>query len=710
MPKHKKLMDDELVSLIEQEKAELSTEGLGIIEQQRSSSNLAYQGEYSAGISASPLSSLIVDCIKPAVDTHTAFITNPFTRKDSISMMPVDPQMSVVADQVNKLLNHTVHRMNHDGLSGYSLIKEWVQSAALNKNGIWKVSWDTTPVTIIKEIMDVSPIEIDAYTYQLELEGNDVEIIEENVVETEVGIEAEGPEVDIGVSETSYEGSSYTIKCSYPRNQVKYEIIPPEEFLINEDAEWIGGRHCRYVAHRQLLTVSDIIEMFPDLTEDKINEMAASGPADDLEYNYERLIRGQSDGTYDTVPGRSNTTGPNRQLEVTESFIQADRNGDGIAEWRHCYTVGHTLIMDEEWDGPLPFVSFTFFKTAHKHHGQSIYDRIWQYLRAKTGLGRAHLDMLTLQNTPRFLGNEEMVNEQDFQVIKPGLIKTRKGFQASDIVPLPMPQGNPQTIQLLQFFNQEIAAQLIIDPYTGAISAEAEKSGNAADKTAMVIDNASAKAEAVIRDAGEGLKKIAWLTLNMYIKNSNEPEVQKLINELTPGIPFLAAEDKIQDNVKYDDFICNVGLGNLNGQQKFQRVGALFQLTQAATQMGVQPNPVKVLNLLHEAAKGAGFDNSTEFFDSPQEYQMSQQEKAPLMQMQLQAAQLELQNKQLEGQKIQAELRKITSEAVENETDAQVMLRKQDLDEWEAQIDAQLTAESLEQAEPGQMPPNIKVG
>ena len=69
--------------------------------------------------------------------------------------------------------------------------------------------------------------------------------------------------------------------------------------MINEDAESIGGRHCRYVAHRTLMTISDLVEMFPDYSYDELEEMASGGPSDDLEYNYERLIAGQFDGTQD---------------------------------------------------------------------------------------------------------------------------------------------------------------------------------------------------------------------------------------------------------------------------------------------------------------------------------------------------------------------------------------------------------------------------
>ena len=709
MPTHTPMTDADFVSLINQEKAELTTEGLGILEQQRSQSNLAYSGEYSAGISESSMSSLIIDPCKPAVDTHTAFLANPFSRRDAIMMSPNAPMFQPVADQVNKLLNHAMHRMDHEGMSGILLIEEWVRSAALNKNGIWKISWDDTMKDNIKELKDMSPEAVDAYVYYLEQQGFEVEILDEQIEMTEQEIIVSDDSLIAEVEPpTDYTGSMYTIKCSRPKNQVKYEIIAPEEFMINEDAEAIGGKHCRYVAHRYMISISDIMKMFPEYDEQELYELTAGGPSDDLEYNYERLIRGQSDGTMDTVPGRSNVTGPNREVELTESWILADRNGDGLTEWVHAYTVGNALLYDEEWTHPIPLVEFTIFNLAHKFWGYSIFDRIFQYLRAKTGLGRGLLDNLTWVNTPRAFGNEDMVNERDFQVIKPGLIKTRKGFSAADISPVPVNQASPMTLPFYQELNKEIAAQLIVDPYTGAISSEAEKSGNDADKTGMIIDNASAKAELVIRRLAEQIKKVSWITLQMYIQHSDEVEVKMLIEELTPGIPFLAAQDKLTDYVKKDDFICNVGLGNLNDQQKFQRIGALMQLTGTAAQFGVKPNPEKVLNLLHAAGKSAGFENTDEFFETMQEYQQKQQQGAQIQQMQMQAAQEELRKKSAEANKIEAEIQKLLSEAEENKADIQLDMRKQQLEEWKAEVDAALTAEGMQN--PNQVHTNFKVG
>ena len=213
------LTDEDLVSIIDQEKAELTTEGLGILEQQRSQSNLAYQGEFSAGITHSSMSSIIIDPVKPAVDTHTAFVANPFTRKDAISMSPTNPMMKPVAEQVNKLVNYCLHRMDHCGMSGQELIKEWIKSAALNKNGIWKVTWDATPMHQIKEMRDVSPEEVDAYIFSLEQQGYEVEVIEEKIEMTEVaqttqiGNPQEGPGgmEQYSVASTDYTGSMLSL-------------------------------------------------------------------------------------------------------------------------------------------------------------------------------------------------------------------------------------------------------------------------------------------------------------------------------------------------------------------------------------------------------------------------------------------------------------------------------------------------------------------
>ena len=189
-----KLSDEEFVALIETEKSELTTEGLGILEQQRSQSILAYTGEYSAGIGESPMSSAIWDIVRPSVDALTAFTTKPFVNKDTVVMSPMDPRMAPVGKQATMLLNTVMHRIN----PGYELIHDWIKSAALYKNSIWKVSWDDTPVTTMKEMRDVSPEEVDAYIYSLEQQGYEVTVVDEVVEMTDIEIssqELQGQEI-----------------------------------------------------------------------------------------------------------------------------------------------------------------------------------------------------------------------------------------------------------------------------------------------------------------------------------------------------------------------------------------------------------------------------------------------------------------------------------------------------------------------------------
>ena len=250
-------------------------------------------------------------------------------------------------------------------------------------------------------------------------------------------------------------------------------------------------------------------------------------------------------------------------------------------------------------------------------------------------------------------------------------------------------------------------AQLGLDYFQGAISPEAEKSGVDQEKTQMVVDNASAKVGVYLRNAGEGLKKVAWLTLQQYIKNAHTREVQMLIEEITPGVPFLAAQDALQDSMKKDDLICKVGLGNLDNPEKFKRISALFQLTGMAAQFGVTPPPQKIINMLHEAASVSGFDNYQDFVTTPQEHQQSQQGKQMLEQLAMQKAQAETQKAQAEAGKAQAEAENTQADTSKKLADADATTRKISLEEWQAQIDATLTAETLSSSNPN---PNFKIG
>ena len=69
----------------------------------------------------------------------------------------------------------------------------------------------------------------------------------------------------------------------------------------------------------------------------------------------------------------------------------------------------------------------------------------------------------------------------------------------------PTSNGNQNTTQIMQELRQQVIADVGIDPITGQISTDIEKSGNDAAKTSMALDNSSIKTEGYSRRFADGI-------------------------------------------------------------------------------------------------------------------------------------------------------------------------------------------------------------
>ena len=678
-----KMTDDELLQSIREEVAAADYSGTNELSFHREQSTRAYNGVLTDGLQPTTgMSSIVNNKIQPAVETLTTYLTKIFcSDKETVVFNPTNPQLSQAAKQITMLVNHVIHKQNN----GYKVINEWIKSAAINKNGIVKVSWDNVPYSYKEVYENISEDALAQKIIEKESYGYEVEIVEQDEEKT-------------------------ILKCTHEKGMPKIEVIPPEEFLINEGATSINDDpKTRFVCQRVMLSLSEIKKMFPDVDEEDLLGAGAEGY---LEYEYERLNRHAFDGTYDYT-GTDPSAGPNRLIEITESWIKADVDDDGIAEWRHTISTGTTLLQNEEWFGDIPFCSFTFFPIPHKFYGLSIYDKLQWYHRASSMLLRSEIDTRLQQNTFRLIADDRNINIRDLQSGRPGIIRAKPGFDPSQVMAVPQPSGAANTQQLLEYLRQEIISQIGIDPVSGAISTDVEKSGNDATKTSMVVDNASAKVEQYAREFAEtGLRNMIWQISKLLIENSSEISVKKLVNKVTPGVPFILAQENMAEYYEKDDITAKVGLGHMSPQQKIQGIAAIQATQDKLVALGIPISPEKQLNTSYELARAMGYENYFEYLPTMQEVQQAKQQVAKMaqqqMQQQQQITQMQLQKEQLEMQKTQVEIAKTVSETKENEVETDVKARAQALDEEKAAWDVKLTKDNIESGLPANT--QIKIG
>src|SRR5690606_34529376 len=122
-----------------------------------------------------------------------------------------------------------------------------------------------------------------------------------------------------------------------------------EEFLIRKDAPTL--QETTFAAHRYKATRESLVKQGYD--KDKVILIGRGSDADSSE---EKLAR------FDDATDDDATSFWMEEVEVFESYIQADCDGDGHSEWRQVVTGGNgdtaVLLSNEEYGDDLPFFDF----------------------------------------------------------------------------------------------------------------------------------------------------------------------------------------------------------------------------------------------------------------------------------------------------------------------------------------------------------------
>ena len=684
--KPQKVSDSQLLSYIQDEISNTQTNTLSELAFQRIESNKAYANDNTIRTEPTTGMSTIPFLFTPSVcDTLVMYMSKIFcSDKETVVYNPTDKSKEAViaAKQLQQAVNEVLHKKNR----GFDIITDLFRTSAVNKNGIAKVVWDEQ--MDIEEVIhrDIDSEELAVIIQDLELDGYDVSLVEKEevtqVISNVVVDELTGGEIEEASEQTT---GTYTLRLEKMSGGIKIYVIPPEEFCINEDTTDIHDQLTRFVAHSREMYEGDIQAMFPDVDASTLQSIF------DLNYDYEKLARHYVDGTLNDYGLQQGQADAVSKIVITESWIRADRDGDGYPEWRHVFSCGNTLLSDEEWFGPLPFASFTFFPIPHKFYGQCVHDRVGPYEVAACGLIRGAMDHTRLSNTFRLFAKDGAIDRRTLQSGKPGVIPVSATFNRDDVLPVPAPPGSPNAIPLMAELRQQVIANVGIDPVSGQVSTDIEKSGNDAAKTSMVIDNASTKLEGYARRFAEGaLRDIVWLISTEMVKHSDDPFVMEVIESVSPGLPFLAAEKGTKNVMNKSGITAKVGLGHQTSTQKAQASGVISKMIQ---QLTADPSEA-MYNITKEALKGFNYENPETVIGPLQFWQ----EKAELAkQTQQQTLQVAKEQQQLAKDQFILEQQKFQLEAQAQQASLQARMQRE-ANESQAKIEEMQSKTALNMA------------
>jgi len=585
-------------------------------------------------------SQIVTGEVAEAIDGALPSLVRIFTGSDNIVVFePQGPRDEASAKQATDYCNWVFSRDN----AGVAILHDWFKDALMQKNGIVKAYWENKEDITKERYFDLSDDEL-----AMLMSDETMEIVEQDTTEFPIYDPMGQPVIDpTGVPVV---GSTHNVVVQKRKKsgKVTIENVPPEEFLISKKARTIADSP--FVAHRQMLTRSDLVAM-------GFNKKQVEGLQmdDALAYTPERVAR-YSAGEQ---PYQTQTDDPSMQeIEVFECYVKTDMNGKGIAALTQVFYASNEILQDE--DGKemveevdyVPFHSICPIPIPHKFFGNSLADRTTDLQLIKTTITRQMLDNLYLTNNARVVAVEGQVNLDDLLTSTAGgVIRAKSQGAVQQLVVQNVAQA---AFPMLQYLDTVQSKRTGVSDASQGLDPAILQNVTAAAVASMQQAGAG-KIELMARIFAEtGVKSLFQGILHLLCKYQDKARMVRMRGEFVEFDPRTWAN-------QYDVSI-NVGLGAGNRQEQMAMLSmVLAKQEQLIAQYGpANPyvSPAQYRGTLGRMVEIAGFKDSAEFYKpiTPEQDQAlsnpppQQQQMPPEVQAIMARTQAEIQANQAKAQ------------------------------------------------------------
>jgi hypothetical protein len=545
----------------------------------------------------------------------------------TVEFVPQGPEDVASAKQATDYANFIINRDNNGFLEMHSAFMD----ALVRKLGIIKVYWDDQTKFETYEMSGLDDASLNAL-----MSDPDVEI------EITASTPAGEPMMDEMTGMIVEPPMEHAVRATYthPDGRVKVEAVPPEEFLVSREAKSV--EQADYVAHRRIVTVSELVAMGYDY--DEVSKLSSAH--EDMSTNVERYTRNKA---LSNEMNERNDPAMKKVLYV-ENYIKVDYDGDGIAELRKICTAGdgNKILMNEPCT-MAPFATMCPDPEAHDLFGHSVAETVMDIQRIKSSIMRNTLDSLAMSIHPRIAVTEGMVNMDDVLSTEVGAIIRQRS--AGQVQPLSMPFVGREAFPVLQYMDQVKEARTGISKASAGLDAGALQSSTATAVNATV-SAAQQHIELIARIFAEtGVKRMYQLVLHLITTHQDRERMVRLSNEFVPIDPRA-----FNSNM---DVTINVALGRGSDTERMMMLRQIGEMQkEAMATMGPQ-NPLTDINKLSNTLKAmtelAGFKDTSQFWADPAQFQPPPAQDKPdineqLIQVQIQQIQADMQKKAAELQ------------------------------------------------------------
>ena len=587
---------------------------------------------------------------------------------NTVEYAPQGPEDIAAAEQATDYANFIINRDNNGFLAMHSAFKD----ALIRKVGILKCWWDDQTT-------------IDAYNYT-GLDDNALAALAADpdaMITVQASMPVGEPALNPMTGEMLPPPMMHDVRVEYtrPDGRVKLEAVPPEELLISREAKSIA--EADYVAHRRIVTVSELVAMGYDY--DEVASMSSA--YDDMNTNVERYTRN---------PALTNEMNERndpamRKVLYVENYIRVDYDGDGIAELRKICTAGDgNKILNNEPIDMAPFATFCPDPEPHDFFGISVADTVMDIQRIKSVIMRNTLDSLAMSIHPRVAVTEGMVNLDDVMNTEVGSIIRQR--QAGQVQPLSMPFVGREAFPVLQYMDQVKEARTGISKASQGLDANVLQS-TTASAVAATVSAAQQHIELIARVFAEtGMKDLFKIVLHLITTHQDAPRMVRLRNEFVPIDPRVWNSNM--------DVSINVALGRGTDAERMMMLRQIGEMQKDAMKTMGPQNPLtditKLSNTLKAMTELAGFKDTSQFWSNPAEFTPPPKQDKPdvnemLIQVQIQQIQADIQKKaaqlQLDREKMQME-----DDRKRDELEAELFVKAE---EMKAKYGGQLNVEQI---------------
>lgn len=529
---------------------------------------------------------------------------------DNVRFNPNGPDDTEDARIATEYCTYVIHQQNQ----GFKLYHDVIHDGLTARVGIAKAFWE--------EIIDEVEEEFEGLSYE-EIQGlaSQEEVAELNS--------------DLDEETNTYSG---VLTRKIGKSKVCIETVPPEEFIIDEDATHINIANLR--GQLSLKTRSELIEMGFDPK--KVMKIPTNSKAL-TDWNAE------ADSRLDPV---SNGIGTQGQQEATgkvalyELYVYLDMDGTGKTK---LYKVmrGENVILEIDEVDRHPFIPFVPLPISHSFFGNSYAARVIPTQNANTVLTRSILDHSAVTNNPRF------------QVLKGGLVNPRELLdnrlggivnvtRPDAVTPLPQAALNQfvfPTLELLKANNEESTG---ISSLSTGMNKDAVSQQNSAALVDQLVTLSQQRQKIVARNfAYNFLVPLYMEVYRLVIENEKRSKIVELAGNWVEIDPTRWGQRL--------DMTVGFYLGYGEKEREANKIVSTYGLLTQDPTIGPLFNISNRYNMIVDYLRSIGFKNTEAYITPPAKTAPPEPDPAQVVEVQakMMTAQAQMVTAQASAQKVQ---------------------------------------------------------